>query len=229
MFDRSRAWQYGLLWGTRQYWPLQSHLTDKWPQNAGRVSEGPYQARIESIKRSGERSQKVELKVRTYSGKKCIMSVWSCVNGHFMGKPHRDSVELDHILSWITCFPLQVEWFCCTFGRTRNSRTVQPVPETRNARRNANRNPRWSKSKSLSKWAVLKETCDDHRGFRFAFQWPFRVSSSQELAVTIPEYWFNKTKQHIHRRKSYAVRVDMLPGVLLRGQCRRRSKDFRVL
>ena len=55
--------------------------------------------------------------------------------------------------------------------------------ETRNARRNANRNPRWSMSMSLFKWAIWKETCDDHRGFCFAFQWPFRVSSSRERAV----------------------------------------------
>jgi len=58
-----------------------------------------YRARIESIKSSGERSQKVELKVRTNSENEYIMSVWSCVNGHFTGKPHRDRVELDHILS----------------------------------------------------------------------------------------------------------------------------------
>ena len=49
--------------------------------------------------------------------------------------------------------------------------------ETRNARRNGNRNPRWSKIMSLFKWAVRKETWDDHRGCRFAFRWPFRVSS----------------------------------------------------
>jgi len=40
------------------------------------------------------------------------------------------------------------------------------------------RNPRWWKLKSLFKWAVWKETCDDHRGFRFVFRWPFRVRSS---------------------------------------------------
>jgi len=56
--------------------------------------------------------------------------------------------------------------------------------ETRNARRNANRNPGWSKFRSLFKWAVRKESCDDHRGFRFAFWRPFRVSSSRERAVS---------------------------------------------
>jgi len=60
--------------------------------------------------------------------------------------------------------------------------------ETRNGHRNANRNPRWSKFRSLFKWslfkwAIRKETCDDHRELRFAFRWPFRVSSSRERAV----------------------------------------------
>jgi len=31
--------------------------------------------------------------------KKYVMTVWSCVNGHFTGKPHRDRVGLDHMLS----------------------------------------------------------------------------------------------------------------------------------
>ena len=42
--------------------------------------------------------------------------------------------------------------------------------------RNAHRNPRWSKFNLLFKWAIHIETLDDHRGFRFAFQWPLRVS-----------------------------------------------------
>jgi len=36
---------------------------------------------------------------------------------------------------------------------------------------------------SFFKWAMGKETCDDHRGFRFPFQRPFWVSSSGERAV----------------------------------------------
>ena len=39
------------------------------------------------------------------------------------------------------------------------------------------RNPRWSKFMSLFKWAVWKETCDDHSQFRWAFRRAFRVSS----------------------------------------------------
>jgi len=42
--------------------------------------------------------------------------------------------------------------------------------------RNVNRNPRWSKFILLFKWAIQIETLDDHRGFRFAFQWPLRIS-----------------------------------------------------
>jgi len=88
------------------------HCSPIWLTNDPKMQEGCrktlYRARIESIKSSGERSQKVELKVRTNSENEYIMSVWSCVNGHFTGKPHRDRVELDHILSWITCFPLQL-------------------------------------------------------------------------------------------------------------------------
>jgi len=52
-----------------------------------------------------------------------------------------------------------------------------------------NRNPRWSKFMSLFKWAVWKETCDDHRGFRFAFRWPFRVSSSRKRAIWLVHMW----------------------------------------
>ena len=36
---------------------------------------------------------------------------------------------------------------------------------------NTERNPRWWKLMSLFKWAVRKETCDDHRGFRVVFRW----------------------------------------------------------
>ena len=62
--------------------------------------------------------------------------------------------------------------------------------ETRNGHRNANRNPRWSKFRSLFKWAIRKETCDDHRELRFAFRWPFRVSSSREQALVGGEIAF---------------------------------------
>jgi len=57
--------------------------------------------------------------------------------------------------------------------------------ETRNEYQNTGRNPRWWKLTILFKCAIWKETCDDHRGFRFVFQWPFRVSSSRERAVTV--------------------------------------------
>ena len=55
--------------------------------------------------------------------------------------------------------------------------------ETRNARRNGNQNPRWSKFMSLFKWAVWKETWDDHQGFQIAFWWPWQLSSSRDWAV----------------------------------------------
>jgi len=38
--------------------------------------------------------------------------------------------------------------------------------ETRNGHRNTKRNPQWWKLVSPFKWAIWKETCDDHRGFR---------------------------------------------------------------
>jgi len=57
--------------------------------------------------------------------------------------------------------------------------------DSRNARRNAQRNPRWSKFVSLFKWAVWKETCDDHSGCRLALRRAFRVSSSTERAVSV--------------------------------------------
>ena len=55
--------------------------------------------------------------------------------------------------------------------------------ETQNSRRNANRNARLSNFRSLFEWAVWEETCYDHRWFRFAFRWPFRVSSFRERVV----------------------------------------------
>jgi len=64
MFDWSRTRQYGLLWGKRQYWPLRSHVSEEWPL---KHRKGPFQARIESMKRS----QKVELK--TWQG--CILEL----------------------------------------------------------------------------------------------------------------------------------------------------------
>ena len=55
------------------------------------------------------------------------------------------------------------------------------IDETRSGHRNANRNPQSSNFTPLFKWAIKwaiwKETCDDHTGFQFAFRWPFRVSS----------------------------------------------------
>ena len=59
--------------------------------------------------------------------------------------------------------------------------------ETWNGHRNSKQNPRWWKLMSLFKWAVSKETCDDHRGFRFVFRWQFRVLSSREQAVCVRE------------------------------------------
>ena len=41
--------------------------------------------------------------------------------------------------------------------------------ETRNGHQNTKRNPRWSKFRSLFEWDLWKETCDDHRGFRFVW------------------------------------------------------------
>jgi len=55
--------------------------------------------------------------------------------------------------------------------------------ETRNGHRNTKRNPRLSKFRFLFKWALWKESYDDHRGVRWAFRWPFRVASSRERAV----------------------------------------------
>jgi len=47
---------------------------------------------------------------------------------------------------------------------------------------------------SLFKWALWKETCDDHQGFRFVFQWTFRVSS-RERAVS-GEFIFSNFQSH---------------------------------
>jgi len=79
-----------------------------------------------------------------------------------------------------------VFWIVCSASSMRARTARSREHETRNARRNADRNPRWSKLILLFKWAVQKEALDDHRGFRFAFRWPFRVSSSRERTVRAP-------------------------------------------
>jgi len=54
------------------------------------------------------------------------------------------------------------------------STCVQPVPGKMRIEMvigSTERNPRWWKLMSLFKWAVWKETCDDHRGFCVVFRW----------------------------------------------------------
>jgi len=75
--------------------------------------------------------------------------------------------------------------------------------ETRNARRNANRNPWWSKFILLFKRTVQKETLDDHQGFRFAFRWPFRVLSSRQ---DFESYLLGKTSSLIFSITGCAAR-----------------------
>jgi len=41
----------------------------------------------------------------THPENKCVLSVWSCVNGNFTTKPHWDRVELVNVLSWFTFCP----------------------------------------------------------------------------------------------------------------------------
>jgi len=73
---------------------------------------------------------------------------------------------------------------CLILNSILSRSAVAPVFPARNGHRNTKRNPRWWKLMSLFKWALWTETCDDHRGFRFVFQWPFRVSSSRERPVS---------------------------------------------
>jgi len=57
-----------------------------------------------------------------------------------------------------------VEWTWRTLDIARSRED-----ETRNGHQNTKRNPRWSKFRSLFEWDLWKETCDDHRGFRFVW------------------------------------------------------------
>jgi len=50
---------------------------------------------------------------RTIFGNKHVMSVWSCVSGHFTGLRHWDCVEMVHMLTWF-------DW-CCFYYFVRNS------------------------------------------------------------------------------------------------------------
>jgi len=47
----------------------------------------------------------VEDIAKTHSENKYVMSVWSCVNGHFTAKPHWSRVEFVHVFSWFTFCP----------------------------------------------------------------------------------------------------------------------------
>jgi len=79
---------------------------------------GPFRSQIKSIKSAGERSEKVELK--TWQGqilkKKCLMSIWSCVSGHFTGNLSGS------VSSWITFVCLFVCW-----NKTRKNYTPPPI------------------------------------------------------------------------------------------------------
>jgi len=73
---------------------------------------------VNVIKSAGERSEKVELK--TWQGqilkKKCLMSIWSCVSGHFTGN------LIGSVSSWITFVCLFVCW-----NKTRKNYTPPPI------------------------------------------------------------------------------------------------------
>jgi len=106
MFDCSRARKYGLLWEKRQYWPLRSHFSEEWPQNTRRVlfELGTKQSKAQA-KDLKKLSWRVEDLTRTHSENKYVMSVWSCVHGHFTAKPYWSRVEFVQVLSWITFCP----------------------------------------------------------------------------------------------------------------------------
>jgi len=103
IFDWSRARKYGLLWEKWQYWPWRSHLIKEWPQNIGKVFESS--DRIDQKLRRKISTSWIEDMARTHSANKYVISVWSCVNGHFTAKRLWDRVELVQILSWFTFCP----------------------------------------------------------------------------------------------------------------------------
>ena len=67
------------------------------------------------------------------------------------------------------------------FYETPTTRSLEDL--TPNARRNAQRNPRWSSQVSFQAAHLKRDKNFDHRGFRFAIRRAFRVSSSRERAV----------------------------------------------
>jgi len=118
------------------------------------------------------------------------------------GPEARVTSQLDkrNLSSWLDKFHLCSKHKCRTLIMSVNLLVCTArsrEDETRNARRNENRNPRWSKVMSLFKWAIWKETCDDHQRFRFAFQWPFRISSSQ---ITWRIVWTKKIRGHLGKK-----------------------------
>ena len=73
------------------------------------------------------------------------------------------------------CLYIHTYTYVCT-ARSRED-------ESRNDHRNAKQNPRWSPQVSFQTAHLKRDMNFDHRGFRFVFRWPFRISSSQERVV----------------------------------------------
>ena len=88
---------------------------------------------------------------------------------------HARCMHAIHVYLYCMQYIYRTDMYTCT------ARSREDV--TRNGHRNTKRNPRLWKLRSLFKWAVWKETCDDHRGLRCVFRWLFRVSSSRERPV----------------------------------------------
>ena len=73
----------------------------------------------------------------------------------------------------------------CIYIHTARSRE----DETRNGHWNTKQNPRCSSQVSFHKAHLKKDINFHHRGFRFVFRWPSRVSSSRERTVCMRLVW----------------------------------------
>jgi len=89
---------------------------------------------------------------------------------------HCNTLQHHSVTSWQ--WRLASFSFCVATARS-------PKKETRNGRRNWNRNPRWSKFKSLFKWAVWKETRGAHRNFRLSVPKKMSLEMVVEIEIEI--------------------------------------------
>jgi len=95
------------------------HYGPIWMRSDPKTLEGTFSSsdRIDQKLRRKILTSWIDDMAGTHSENKFVMSVWSCVNGHFTTKPHWDRVKLVNVLSWFM--------FCPWLGRGGGARSEE--------------------------------------------------------------------------------------------------------